>query len=244
MHWRASIDARDLETGSCIALRTGRGTTPGFLIAGIGHHTSSLTSLAKKLVAVYQVFGIQLPGVDEAELIAHQLRAQGAMVARLMVIDTLLPSAALGFRPVMSRLAVHCRRIKELSVRERVGYVSKFLRSRMLKPKLTSLQSSLAIPDANLADRLEQFEQACHQARLKYVPRSYDGAIDLIRASPRVWTQLHLVEPSLDWKSITANLNIHDVKGTHHELLNPSNLNSVATPVNNALMGASAGVQP
>ena len=182
----------------------------------------------------YVLVGHSFGGLVALE-VAHQLHTCSATVERLIVIDTLLRDAARAPLPAVRRAGVHMRRMSDMRAAEVAHYLFKLLRQRFTGAHKADLYNAAQTPDKTLNERLKKFEQACFRAQRTYRTPAYTGAVDLVQAAPRPWTELYDMAPALGWRDVTERLTVHETEGSHLELLREPQLDSLSQIVNRVL---------
>jgi thioesterase domain-containing protein/acyl carrier protein len=207
----------------------------------------------------YAIAGLSFGGVVAFE-VARQLRASGARVALLALLDApalgshrLLPkathlrrtSALLG-----RRITYHTRNLRRLRLREKKDYLAKRVhtlrrraRSRLWQIRfrvhstLRGLRSPSTLRTADvLPVRFRNVTESLTLAAKHYTPRPYAGAATLFRA--REIDAIFLVDPALGWSGLVEHLEIREVPGDHTTMLAPPHVRTLALELKECLQDA------
>ncbi|MFY0566439.1 amino acid adenylation domain-containing protein [Archangium lansingense] len=203
------------------ALHTGE-QLPASVEAMARHYVAQIREVQPQ--GPYSLSGWSFGGLVAYEM-ARQLQAAGETVELLSLFDTHAPGtqeeideltilaafcANLGL-PWQS-LTLEPERMLQLSARERLAYV---------------LEKANAGLELEQAWRLFEVFQRHLQAQMSYTARPYEGSAVLFKAS----TQPEGVAPDgrLGWSAfITGTLDVQEVPGTHHTMLNEPHAASLA----------------
>jgi thioesterase domain-containing protein len=183
----------------------------------------------------YFVGGSSFGGLAAFE-IAQQLIAMGERVGLLALLDTGAPTypemlantskVKLKVLDLVSRLEQHRDILKQFNNDERKDYVADKLKKVRLKYRrkfnntykkfvrsaFVKLKGEGSIPSNYI-----QLEDQIWKAGQNYVPKPYPGKMTLFRATTQ---PVGIVEdPTLGWRGLSAELEIHDVTGHHGSIV-------------------------
>lgn len=157
----------------------------------------------------YRIAGFSFGGRIALE-VAQQLRRAGEEVELLVILDTFLPGTFR--RTASSRFGRHLAELRRSGPR----YLVTAARRRWSLP-LPFPEDDLEAGGDSLDERYAEFR---NRLRRRYRPQPFPGTIVLFRAMRRDDISEFIVEPNLGWTSIaTGQLHVHDVPGTHLEIL-------------------------
>ena len=175
---------------------------------------------------------------------ACRLRAAGQEVALVALLDAGVPDG---------REEPDPREYLAVLVRETLPQFADGLpRDRDLDGQLAWVlealrRTDLAVAGFELPDLRRYFDLYWTNigAALAWTPRSYDGPVVLLRARDNPQAPAALADPALGWGALSrGGVEIHDVPGTHFNLLEPPHVQVLAAAVrgllDRALMGGAA----
>jgi amino acid adenylation domain-containing protein len=178
----------------------------------------------------YYLLGYSYGGVIAFE-IAVQLQAAGERVGALMLLDAHLPSTEGMFKPGWQRALIHARQILRGGPR---------LLSSRIRDRRRRLQGpkNPAAPDDKAALLFKHAQRICEEAFLDYRAESYTGDVLLLRADDRLeWMQFTNELPLGGWPGVVkGHLQVENVSGHHHALLDEPHAADVARQVRNQLL--------
>jgi len=168
--------------------------------------------------------------------IARQLRLSGEDVGGLVLFDSRNPrvsglSACQGGRPsVWRRLRYHLVRMRQTPRRELPGYLA--LRGKTLAARLKQRAWQLGytlklLNDRRVSSAVRDMEQIVAYAVANYLPSRYDGPAILIRPQDRPRSLDE--DQACGWKSVLADLEVHEVPGNHRTMFLSSNVEILAS---------------
>jgi amino acid adenylation domain-containing protein len=162
----------------------------------------------------YVLLGWCADGVLAYEM-ARQLRAQGAEVPLVAMLDSFNPSRRRADR--LSKIGYHARRMLSMSAADAVTYAQERLANRRDMDAMADLPA-----DGSDATHI-----------LRYAVRTYDtppyeGPVLLVR--PRV----RKADPAKGWTGRARDLRVIDVDGDHHEMLREPNVRKIVEALNDA----------
>jgi amino acid adenylation domain-containing protein len=196
-------------------------------------------------VGPYFIGGRSLGGVVAFEM-AQQLRAQGAEIGLLALLDT-YPSgyakllrneatyaAAIGRG--LSRMKSHLANLRSLQVKDKLAYLAK--KARFAPSKIKSqlwrrvyrAYENLGKP---LPKTLRDIKEFNSLAVRSYVPKVYDGRVTLFWASKDLRTSKDLVE---GWRALAGGgLEVHEIPGTHLDIIKEPHVGELAAKLRTCL---------
>lgn len=187
----------------------------------------------------YFIGGRSLGGIIAYEM-ARQLRADGQEVGLLALLDsypvghhTLSPSAA----PIVERtsrgykrVSTHVANLSGLSLKGKLSYLavkSQYAPVRIKSKIWRGIYLSYQRLGRDVPRYLRQVEQFNWLAARDFVPRVYDGRVTLFWASQDLRAKFDMIE---GWQRLSpGGLEIHEIAGTHLDLIKEPYVHDVAT---------------
>lgn len=164
--------------------------------------------------------------------VARQLRASGAVVSQVLIIDAEPPNVAGLPDRISLPFALHVTRtffpwlLHSLKQHEKlVSRLRSFLRRGIRSISSMSVQTGGLEPTARLEDFIDMsrypaeyraYAAAHWQAMTRYRPGAYDGAVTLLR--PHRPTLLRFA-PEFQWRRVAPAIRVRFVAGNHEDLL-------------------------
>ena len=207
----------------------------------------------------YAIAGLSFGGVVAFE-VARQLRASGARVALLALLDApalgshrLLPKVTHLRRTsalLRRRITYHSRNLRRLPLRKKTDYLAKRAhtlrrraRSRLwqiqfrLYSTLRSLRSPRPVRTADvLPERFRNVTESLRLAAKHYTPQPYTSAATLFRAREK--DAIFLLDPALGWSGLIERLEIREVPGDHTTMLAQPHVRTLALELKQCLEDA------
>lgn len=199
----------------------------------------------------YFIGGRSLGGMIAFE-IAQQLRAQGAEIGLLALLDTYPSGYAKLLREqttlrgrlrlAASRTRAHLANLAALSVREKLSYLlakSKFAPSKMKSQIWRRVHNSFANLGRPLPRALQDIKELNSLAVREYVPQIYDGHVTLFWASSDLRASVDFVE---GWRALAGGgIEVHEIPGTHLDIVKEPHVSELAKKLSSCLNHAGAG---
>lgn len=182
----------------------------------------------------YFMAGHSMGGLIAYEM-ARLLHGGGERVALLALFDTGRPARRpsgvwprarrLGHR-LVEKVRFHRHRLGGLPLTARLAYAWDNLSERWRR--------------ARLPEPVRRVTAANYRAAANYVPRPYSGAVTLFRAANPMLVH-RTADPMLGWgELVTGGLEVHEVPGTHAELLRPPEVDTLVARLRECLARARA----
>jgi thioesterase domain-containing protein/acyl carrier protein len=176
--------------------------------------------------------GVCLGGVIAYEM-AQQLKSQGEEIGLLLMIDSEYPAQPPYQRTRNHNLFIadwHAGEIMRLEAGHRWPYVRKKLGKAVRRIRVRN-------GDGGSFERaVERIRAANLKALSEYRPQPYDGKITLLwssEASARCYE-----DRRLSWSAVARGLEVHVVPGNHLTMIEPPNLEVLASKMNSCLQSA------
>jgi amino acid adenylation domain-containing protein len=167
---------------------------------------------------------------------ARQFEAAGQRVAFLGIFDT--DGAWRTATTVLSGLAYHRERMRELRANEKIAYLAGRVRFRLGRTKYSAAKSGAEI----IMRRRSSVPRAWHelyvfemnfQANHNYVPRPFGGRITYFKGAEK-----RGIDPARFWGSIASGLDLREVPGKGRKLFREPNVQKLAAALAEAIEGA------
>ena len=191
----------------------------------------------------YLLGGRSLGGIIAYEM-ACQLRAKGEEVALLALLD----SYPVGYqklttdghrRPSLGRFGAHLKNLRRLSLYEKLLYVinkSQYGPIKIRSQIWRTIYSSYHRFGRELPRAMRHVQEFNWLAAHAFVPNRYQGKVTLFWASSDLRASHDLVE---GWRVLAkGELEIHEVPGTHLDIIKEPHVAKLAEKLNNCLTGA------
>jgi thioesterase domain-containing protein/acyl carrier protein len=182
----------------------------------------------------WHLVGYSLGGILAFE-VAQQLRARGATVGLLCLLDT--PSAAGGVPPedVMRARGLRslARSVLPIGAPEDLDEIMAMADHRQIPALIERARAAGSLPDGYDVERLDRLLETRVHTRVvasRYRPTSYDGHIDYVRAlEPSAEDPEESREdPSGLWRSLASSLRRHTVHSNHLDMLEGASGSAIA----------------
>lgn len=172
----------------------------------------------------YLLVGYSAGGLVALEM-ARLAREAGECVRLLAFIDTYPHS---GYWPLTARIGVRGRRISHLAGAlghalgqapwaEVASYVGMRLGLAGNRPWARSSHEWNPYDPSTTPESVRRIHEAGLIAIRHYAPRRYDGSVAFIRATAKSFYVPN--DPVRQWRALAGSLSVHDVPGTHIEIL-------------------------
>jgi thioesterase domain-containing protein len=189
----------------------------------------------------YMIGGYSFGGIVAYEM-AKQLRAEGAEVGLLALLDTGAP----GYRP--PKTVVRHRVLPQVDYYRQMG-ILKFLRSRPASLSRAVMRVSIhaafrwcRLTGRPFPRRLRNVGRYLfyHLARKRYLPGAYAGDLTLFRVTGSPGRPV--VEGDMGWRDwVTGEVKIVNVPGHHNDMLTTAHVDALAEALGGCLQRAQGG---
>lgn len=181
----------------------------------------------------YYIGGHSFGGVVAFE-IAQQLRAGGAQVAKLILIDPdpprPLPTGSLGFH--VNRYLFQVRRLLRIPPAQRMAYLKQRL-------QIGATRVAVALRRAKGETREPQAGERFDEAARNYHATEYDAPIAMFLAGDTHLRSRPAHDPRMEWRDLArGGLEIQDLPGDHYTLIREPNVVGLARSLTAALAPA------
>jgi amino acid adenylation domain-containing protein len=186
------------------------------------HYLEEVRALQPK--GPYFFGGLSFGGIVAFEM-AQQLRAQGEVVALLVLLDATAGPDHL--KPLIKKIPGRLRVLMRLRPRAALSYLGQQIRAACKRVR----SNQVAPADAGIPWALRDIRRINDEAHRKYIARAYPGRAILFRARESPWSD------DLGWrKLITGTLEICEVPGGHSNFINEPHVRFLADKLTEALL--------
>jgi thioesterase domain-containing protein len=186
----------------------------------------------------YFIGGRSLGGIIAYEM-AHQLRAQGAEVGLLAMLDSypvghqkLSPQT----RTVRSKLKRTCQRVsahaanlRGMSLRDKLSYLtgkSQYARVRIKSKLWRAIYRWHKRSGREIPPTIRNIEEFNWLAAREFVPHVYDGPVTLFWASSDLRAKFDMLD---GWQTLApGGLTVHEIPGTHLDIIKEPHVEQLA----------------